>query len=509
MVLSSGQEGNNNARFYVGTNAGKWDMGIQSTGWGLGTIPVEMKWVFIEVKMTGSEASLYVDGVLTRRVSHGSYALNKNFQVGVHDSTAYSFSGSVAELRIESSGEKTGYYQFNELEGPLAFDHSGCGNDGVWNGAVAATEGQTIAQEKEGKFRKGVLVEPDTVNLAPFSDYEGRTYGTTYNASSWDTDAATVTYYSSGGYNNMAYKKLIKNAAGTGGSYLDDHSSFPLEDGKTYTVSAWMKASDAVELNGYAIALNRGTDNKYIASGNYSLTTEWQRFSYTFTTATGDAGDWRNRSIVYIDEALPIEIYWCGFQVEERDYPTSFTKDARPLGRLWYPKELIEPGAFTISCWFNIPYMHRRNETNEGVSGNWYHPIVEIAGETTTAGQSFGLVAGPEPSTFLRKLQLQVPGASISDFQVEDDTWYHMTTTYDGTVYKVYVDGVERISYVGGAIAMADGQYISIGGGYRGKAFIKVDELRIESRAISAEEAAAWAASGLHYNYLDYSLYVD
>jgi hypothetical protein len=93
---------------------------------------------------------------------------------------------------------------------------------------------------------------------------------------------------------------------------------------------------------------------------------------------------------------------------------------------------------------------------------------------------------------------------------IADNTWYHLIGTYDGTVYKIYIDGVEQVSYLSTiAPVVHDDTVLMVGGGYYGDPFIMIDELRIESRAISAEEAAAWAASGLHYNYLDYSSYVD
>jgi hypothetical protein len=152
--------------------------------------------------------------------------------------------------------------------------------------------------------------------------------------------------------------------------------------------------------------------------------------------------------------------------------------------------------------------MHTTDVGNTGINTNWYHPIIEVA-TTTNNAQAFGLAAGPQPLSWDRKLTLQAPVSSTSTFQVQDDTWYHMVTTYDGTTYKVYIDGVQQISIAGSSMTLVDGQFLMVGGGYRGKPFIYIDELRIEARAISTDEISAWAASGLHYNYFDYSMYVD
>lgn len=169
-----------------------------------------------------------------------------------------------------------------------------------------------------------------TVNLAPYPNYENRNYNQAYAAAGWSGDAATIYYYGSGGYNNLAYKKMIKTAGGAGGVYLDDNVGILIEDNKTYTVSGWMKASSDVVVNGYALDINRGSDNKYITNGgSFNLTTNWQRYSWTFTTGVGDAGVYQSRHIIYLDDNLPLEVYWSGFQVEQKANVTNYTLTSR------------------------------------------------------------------------------------------------------------------------------------------------------------------------------------
>jgi Concanavalin A-like lectin/glucanases superfamily len=160
-----------------------------------------------------------------------------------------------------------------------------------------------------------------TTNIAPNTNYSNRTYYVGSNIGGWGGDSATVYYYPKGGYNNLPYKKMVKTAGGTGGSYIDEHQFFTLVEGKTYYVSCWMKASRPLTLNGYALDLNRNADNAYRIGATPVLTTEWSLIKWNYTCAAGEGGNtYHSRQIVYVDDLLPTEIYWCGFQVEEIGY---------------------------------------------------------------------------------------------------------------------------------------------------------------------------------------------
>ena len=155
-------------------------------------------------------------------------------------------------------------------------------------------------------------------NIAPYTNYANRTYNRMYDIGGWGGDDAEVYYYANSGYDNLPYKKMIKTAGGTGGSYVNDYEGFSIEDSKKYIVSSWMKAS-RTESNvlSYALDLNRGSDNAYRLGSNINLTTSWQNIYWTYNAGVGHSGSYRSRGIVYIDNNLPVEIYWSGFQVEE------------------------------------------------------------------------------------------------------------------------------------------------------------------------------------------------
>lgn len=169
-----------------------------------------------------------------------------------------------------------------------------------------------------------------SVNLAPYTDYSHRNYNTVYDIGGWGGDDADVIYYASGGYNDLPYKKMTKHTGGTGGSFIDEHQFMTLEEGKSYTVSCYMKASANVTVSGHVLALNRSSDNGYRVPNDFSLTTNWELKSWTYNCAVGEGGNtYQLRQIVYNDTGLPIDIYWSGLQVQEGTSVTSVVPGMR------------------------------------------------------------------------------------------------------------------------------------------------------------------------------------
>ena len=76
----------------------------------------------------------------------------------------------------------------------------------VSGGPDIATDGLVLALDTAGvKSFRGV----PTTNLARNPDYANRTYNTPLTAASWGGDAGTITYYPSGGIDNLPFKRLI------------------------------------------------------------------------------------------------------------------------------------------------------------------------------------------------------------------------------------------------------------------------------------------------------------
>ena len=275
------------------------------------TLPINT-WSHIASVWSGAHVNLYIDGILKKQVAcatPGRTTNNAPITIGA-ESINRKFNGAIDDVRVYAT-------------------------------ALSATDIKALYESRASLDDKGNLmltqfvedVEP-TVNLAPHPYYTNRIYNSPYTAASWGGDAATVHYYSDGGFNNLPYKKMIKTAGGTGGSYLDDNIGIPILDNKTYTISGYMKASRNISFNGHCLNINRISDNTYRLAGGFSVTTDWKRYSWTYDSGSGHAGLYQSRHIIYDDSDLPLEIYWCGFQVEEKPYTTPFVNGSR------YPNNL-------------------------------------------------------------------------------------------------------------------------------------------------------------------------
>jgi hypothetical protein len=403
---------------------------------------------------------------------------------------------------IASESNLVGQWKLNEQEGPISFDLSDNGNDGVWNGGITSIYGPTVAtlKKEEGKFRGGVLIEQDTVNLLA------------------GKSIIVDTQYGIVGGEDAIGKYFIPSGRQYGWAGIRIPTT-SVTEGKKNTWSLEIKCEDAISINwdrnasGGTYTGNDAAATLLDYSTSYTTPGEWQKV-YITVEMKPDA----TSGTVYhtLSSTTDKKIYYRNWQLEERDYPTSYTDGSRPLGKLWYSNQgIVNPNSFTISCLFKSPYVHKQNTDNAGMQGNWYHPIIEVANDTNTGDAGLSIVITPAANySPARRLELRSPrtggtGTYTSTSTIEDDVWNHMAVTYDGTVYKGYLNGVLEFSYTAPPQPITEDMFLMVGGGYHGKPSIIIDEVRVESRAISQEEAQAWAASGLHYNYLDYSMVVD
>jgi len=99
MFISTGQLPAGDYRFYISTYGGVWDMGIQTSTWGTGTIPVTSGWHFVVITMNSGTATMMVDNSVVIVKSYTSYTFNQNVKIGSHDSNYY-FNGQISDFRI-------------------------------------------------------------------------------------------------------------------------------------------------------------------------------------------------------------------------------------------------------------------------------------------------------------------------------------------------------------------------------------------------------------------------
>jgi hypothetical protein len=510
---------------------GRAKMHIYDTAWRSisGTTVLTVgKWYHIAGTYDGKNVKIYVNGVLEGTLANTAALVqtaNKTRigygYAGAETGTQSSqwVSGNLSNVRIWSRGLSLdeinyykdreiieeangliGYWKLKEKEGAVAYDSSSYSTEGIRIGGIAPSDGINFAtlKKEEGKFRGAVLIEPDTTNLLPENAQN--------DFSNWVSDG---THIDTGKKVISPSGEQVKvwSVADEGYLYYDP----TLTIGQGYTASVYVYPN-----KDYTFRFRFGTGNSQddaFTSRTLALANQWTRVVVPVTSITGVRALMGYRNTDGADNvATGFEVAYAMAQIENRNGATSYLKNSRPLGKLWYPKELINPSAFTISCWFKIPYMHRVATNNAGISGSWHDPIIELAPIVNSGGWTgTGIVVGPEPAAYSRKAGLYINGSynQVGGIAIQDNTWYHAALTYDGATLKLYIDGIKQNEIVKAMGTITDNHVLMVGGGYMGKAFTMIDELRIESRAISEDEVTAWAASGLHYNYLDYSHYVD
>ena len=136
-----------NQRLYLGQNGGFWDIGIQSSPWNntsTGGVLADRAsanvntWYRLVLILSGTTATLYVNGVETISKTYSSYTLSSGFNIGNNDTdTDNSFSGLISDVQIWDKAWSTDDIAYDYVNPEsLALNASGTalteGNLKVW-----------------------------------------------------------------------------------------------------------------------------------------------------------------------------------------------------------------------------------------------------------------------------------------------------------------------------------------------------------------------------------------
>lgn len=448
-----------------GTNQSRWTTGY--------TMPTN-QWIHLVITRDNSGRYLYINGNLqaSTTIAGGPPTADTVFHIGSIPGASYYYKGYIDKVEILSRA-----ISLDEVKQRYNEEICTLRQDGRYGGTVAIEEG--------------------TTNLHSAPELNMYTLNQPLSVSAWGGCAGTITAVNFKCPESSADGLTMKiqcTAVGTGGLYHDlgNNPRYTLEDGKTYTRSFWVYSEKTQNISGHICSSNK-TDNLYLLGGNINVGPYWQKVSHTFTVGSGQGGSYHTRHILYTQST----VYVTCIQVEEKLFPTSTINGSRESGKLYYPKELIDVNKFTISCWFKIPYMHTVMEGSQGICGNWYHPIIELCPLSSRGvGAGYSICAGPDTSSYNKLIRLRNPGNLTGTTQVQNNVWYHLTATYDGSSYKVYVNGNLEITY-GSATPpdVYDDTVLMVGGGYYGKSNCLIDELRIDKVARTDEEIRNWYLS--------------
>lgn len=295
-------------------------------------------WQHVTVTYDGNIKSLYINGILNQSVT-----INK----------VISCSATKGTVGASSANTTSGSYN----------NYIGLLNDyRIYDHCLSPKEVKEISKGLVLHYPLNDAYVEGTVNLGNTSaSYSNMTEGREYTATSWGGDAGTVTYYKSGGYNNLPYKVYHKTASGSGGIYYKTANDISIVAGKTYTMSVWVKASRNFLGSIFSFNINGVTSsdsNHYITySKDVPFTTEWTRISKTFTATESDAGMYGEMSIIYDDRDTDYYVYFSGFQIEEKDHATPYTPNTRNESTVYDCSGYQNNGTITgsLSCSADSP----------------------------------------------------------------------------------------------------------------------------------------------------------
>ncbi len=388
-----------------------------------------------------------------------------------------------------------------------------------------------------------------TINLSPYPT-PGTSITTSY---AWDQNlhSEAISVYGWGaGYNGGVSTNGVKNAEigyhahwqlidgiptmvfpninslfSAGGRWLGISGAGGLQDdigaGGTYTVSFDAKGSvDGMTINsGYYYRITGGTSNAFHdGQKNFTLSTTWKRYSYTYTTK--DTINTAVSGSFYFYGHYGIEgiSYVRNIQIELKDHATAYTKDSRNsilmdcsgYGRHGTTVGTLVPkddSARNSSCIYITD-----GRSNYGKSGTFTMPTDQITmscwiKSTATGYSSYHIPLSFNASDY--EFSIDSSGKFRNGFKVAgsrsvlttnhtsilDGQWHMITATYDGATIRRYVDGVELTSYATSVTgSLAGGSSNLLIGNYNSTTYgnkeTSMSDVRIYSTALSADDIA-------------------
>ena len=172
----------------------------------------------------------------------------------------------------------------------------------IESGASAAKAG-ILENEPRIDYSDGtpsLLLEPQRTQLCLNSEY--------YSGSDWISSNVTITDNVTASPEGLQNASLINFTSS--GNYFQ-HQGPAIVSGSTYTISCYVKRAISTD----QVFKIYGNNNK--ASANLTATSEWQRFTHTFTADSTNFA-----SGLSAPSTAQIHLY--GFQVELYSYPTSY-----------------------------------------------------------------------------------------------------------------------------------------------------------------------------------------
>lgn len=296
-------------------------------------------WYKLVVRLRGGVLEIFIDGVSQGTLDFstgtgvvrnsggvfdmGGVSTGSNSNCKIHDMRFYERGWTDDEVILHNDNKSVivtdlkFQYKCEDINPTVAYDSSGNSNHGTKNNITASTfhyEGDDVPHsfQNEVGYREGVNLLSQSNNFTD-SDWSGFYVKPTFTGGQADPFGG-----------NDAWTWNTSTTTGNDGTFGGVIQSGTHEDGETYTVSCWLRASSNVNLK---FGLTDGRD------ATIAVTTEWQRFE---STSTGDTGLQQRFFQLYDRTNVDVDVYVYGAQTEVGAAATDYenTGDAASAGDL-------------------------------------------------------------------------------------------------------------------------------------------------------------------------------
>ena len=321
-----------------------------------------------------------------------------------------------------------------EGAGTTAYDGSGNGNHGTISGATYVNGvGAPVSQTAVIDWNKGTNVIPYSEQFDQWSTFTGSSVSAnTTTAPDGQTTADTLNFGSGS-------ESLVFQNYGSGSA--------------TFTSSIWAKSS-----TGKKFTFRHWNGTTAIRSDEFTTTSEWQRFDFTFTDPLVNVG------VSNEDNGSTGSIEIWGFQLEQASsvgpyVRTGATAQTSPVllpqgltsGRDITGVNLFEnvrkQGALNLdgNSWAEV---HKNDSIPEGDEGRtlecWFFGVDRThtqsymeTGNNSGTNKRFAILTIPSNVIYIAGQIYDINTGTLADL----NAWNHVVVTHDGSTAKVYKNG--------------------------------------------------------------------
>ncbi|MCG1024920.1 DNRLRE domain-containing protein, partial [Dehalobacter sp.] len=326
----------------------------------------------------------------------------------------------VADNRILNNNFETGY---DSIAAPtFARSSSAYTLDGL-------LVGTNEPRYATGKFGQALTIEKATTNLI---DTQGG--GASTDWTKWNHWGARSYWSSETQTDDPNYGKVYAGVnANSTETYLYDYYPYSITSGQSYTVSMYLKASQ--NWTGTTAAYFTNSDWSFYqgTNQNISLTTSWQKFTWTITASQTKSAI--GLGIKFANLPSGVTLQAARPQLENLPYATSYANSSRSGETLTLPSGLFSASQGTIEAWVK-PLRNYDSSTSNSIQ-----MITDVAG----TGNNGLLLAIDQYGKFYTQAGT---GSSvvkaISTTTAQKDTWYHVAGRWNASGLSIFVNGVKE-----------------------------------------------------------------